>query len=74
MWHSLIFSSDATRLAIFACGLQVFSLIAWWQEKRRRNRRNLDAVGIMPWGDIAAMTGFAAFVLIVIAGLALLQD
>jgi len=61
------FASDATIAALAGGGLLALSGIAVWGERRRQGRRHVDAVGIMPWRDIAALTSFAGLVLLAMA-------
>ena len=65
--HFLRFASDATILALIAGGVLAISALAAWRDVRRRRRRNIDAVGIMPWRDIAAISSIAGFVLLAMA-------
>ena len=44
---------SSTWLAGVSAGALLVALIAWAGEARRRRRRDLDAVGFMPWRDIA---------------------
>ena len=65
--HFLRFASDATILALIAGGVLAISALAAWRDVRRRRRRNIDAVGIMPWRDIAAISSIAGMVLLAMA-------
>lgn len=42
--------------------------IAWWQDRRRVRRKNLDRVGLMPWTAIFFM---ALIVALMLAGVAM---
>jgi hypothetical protein len=63
----LLFASDATLAALAGGSLLLVSLAAWLGEHRRRRRRNIDAVGLMPWRDIAALSLFAGLILLAMA-------
>ena len=65
--HFLRFASDATILALIAGGVLAISALAAWRDVRRRRRRNIDAVGIMPWRDIAAISSIAGLVMLAMA-------
>jgi len=65
--HFLRFASDATILALIAGGVLMLSAFAFWGDVRRRRRRNIDAVGLMPWRDIAAISSIAGMVLLAMA-------
>ena len=41
---------------------------AWAGDRRRMRRRNLDAVGFMPWTGVFLLAFFAAVVLLGLAG------
>ncbi|RPF72375.1 hypothetical protein [Aurantiacibacter spongiae] len=63
----ILFASDATIYGLFGMGLLVLSLVCAIGDRRRRNRRHIDRVGIMPWRDLGALTGFAGLVLLAFA-------
>lgn len=65
----LLFASDATILALVAGALLALSALALWGDRRRRRRREIDAVGLMPWRDIAALACFAGLVLLAMAAM-----
>lgn len=46
----------------------ILAIIAWWGDRRRMRRSNPDAVGLMPWRDLAFWSGFAAVLLLAAAG------
>ncbi|VVT19406.1 hypothetical protein [Erythrobacter sp. EC-HK427] len=59
----LLLSSDATRYVMAGGALLVLSAIAAFGERRRARRKHPDAVGIMPWRDIGALSMFAGLAL-----------
>jgi hypothetical protein len=61
------FASDATILGLWGAGLLLVSLIAVLGDRRRMRRKAIDAVGWMPWRDVAALSLFAGFVLLAVA-------
>ena len=61
----LRFASEATWAIMAGLALLAVSLVAHYGDRRRRLRRQIDAVGIMPWRDISALTGFAGLLLCV---------
>lgn len=63
----LLFASDATILALVAMAVLALSVLAFWRDRRRRQRREIDAVGLLPWRDIAALTCFAGLVMLAMA-------
>ena len=64
-WPDFItFASDATRYAMAGAGLLTLSALSIWGEKRRMKRSDADAVGFMPWRDIAALSTFAGLALL----------
>lgn len=61
------FASDATLYALWAGALVLVSTISAWRDRQRRNRRDIDRVGLLPWRDIGALTGFAGLALLAFA-------
>ena len=61
------FASDATMFGLWGGGLLLVSLLAFLGDRRRMRRNAIDAVGWMPWRDIAALTLFAGLVLMAVA-------
>jgi hypothetical protein len=61
------FASDATILGLWGAGLLLVSLVALLGDRRRMRRRRIDAVGWMPWRDVAALSLFAGFVRLAVA-------
>jgi hypothetical protein len=64
----ILFASDATRYGLWGGGLLAVSAFAAWREHRRRRRKDINRVGLMPWRDMAALTGFAGLALMAFAG------
>jgi hypothetical protein len=67
-WQATI--SDWLDIAWVRSGLLSFCLfclafVAWRGDRRRMTRSNADAVGWMPWRDIAFWSAFAAFLMAV---------
>lgn len=50
------------------------AIMAWWGDRRRMTRANPDAVGLMPWRDLAFWSGFATVLLLVAAALGWLRN
>lgn len=63
----ILFASDATRYGLAGGALLLISAVAIWGDWRRKNRKNPDDVGIMPWRDIAALSTFAGLALMAFA-------
>jgi hypothetical protein len=63
----LLFASDATLFAVAAAGVLAISVLAFWRDRRRRQRREPDAVGLLPWRDIAALSSIAGLVMLAVA-------
>jgi len=49
------------RAELLAFALVCLAFVAWRGDRRRMTRSNADAVGLMPWRDIAFWAGFLAF-------------
>jgi hypothetical protein len=43
------------------------AIIAWWADRRRMRRSDPDAVGLMPWRDLAFWGLFGALLLTLVA-------
>ena len=63
----LLFASDATLIGLAGLAMLVLSFVAFMGERRRRNRRDIDAVGVLPWRDIAALTSLLGLLLMALA-------
>lgn len=64
----ILFASEATIYGMWGGALLAISAFASWREHRRRGRKDINRVGIMPWRDIGALTGFAGLALMAFAG------
>ena len=53
------------RSALLAFALVCLAVVAWRGDRRRMRRSDADAVGLMPWRDIAFWSAFAAFLVAV---------
>ncbi|MDE1466335.1 hypothetical protein [Aurantiacibacter sp. D1-12] len=60
----ILLASDATRYALAGGALLLISGIAIIGDRRRSRRKDPDAVGIMPWRDIIALSTFAGLALL----------
>ena len=49
------------RAELLAFALVCLAFVAWRGDRRRMTRSDADAVGLMPWRDIAFWAGFLAF-------------
>lgn len=45
----------------------VLAIVAWLGDRRRMNRSDPDAVGVVPWRDVAFWSAFAAVLLLAAA-------
>ena len=61
------FASEATVFGRWGGGMRLLSLTAFIGDRRRMRRKRIDAVGWMPWRDVAALSLFAGFVLLAVA-------
>lgn len=70
MFHQpdfLRFASDATVVGLWGAGMLLVSLVAFLGDRRRMKRKQIDAVGWMPWRDASALSAFAGMVLVAVA-------
>lgn len=65
--QSLLFMTDAAWAGIAGGVLLALSLLAGFGERRRRRRTALDAVGWVPWRDLAALAALSGLVLLAVA-------
>ena len=63
----LRFASEATIFGLWGGALLALSVLAMLGDLRRRRRRDINAVGWMPWRDVSALTAFAGLVLLAMA-------
>lgn len=61
------FASDATIYGLWGGGLLGLSAFCAWRDHRRKKRRDIERVGLMPWRDIGALSGFAGLALMAFA-------
>ena len=61
------FASDATIVGLWGAGMLFLSLVAFLGDQRRMRRKTIDAVGWMPWRDVAALSLFAGLILLAVA-------
>ena len=61
------FASEATVFGLWGGAMLVVAAIAFIGDRRRMRRKRIDAVGWMPWRDVAALSLFAGFVLLAVA-------
>ena len=61
------FASEATVFGLWGGAMLVVAAIAFIGDRRRMRRKRIDAVGWMPWRDIAALSLVAGFVLLAVA-------
>lgn len=53
------------RSSLLSVALVCLALVAWRGDRSRMTRNNADAVGWIPWRDIAFWAGFLAFLMAV---------
>lgn len=51
-------------MAVYGGFAVALAVVAWWGDRRRRNRRNLDRVGCMPWTGLFFLALLAAVILL----------
>ena len=61
------FASEATLFGLWGGAMLMLAALAFVGDRRRMRRRQIDAVGWMPWRDVAALSLFAGFVLLAVA-------
>jgi hypothetical protein len=61
------FASEATLFGLWGAAMLTVAVIAFIGDRRRMRRKAIDAVGWMPWRDVAALSLFAGFVLLAVA-------
>ena len=65
--QSLLLASDTTWTWIAGGVFLTVSLLAGLGDRRRRRRTAIDAVGWVPWRDIAALSALAGLVMLAVA-------
>lgn len=63
----LLFASDATLAGLAGGALLLFSVASQLGERRRIRRRNIDAVGWVPWGRLSAGAFLPGVILLLLA-------
>jgi uncharacterized membrane protein len=69
----LLFASDATLAGLAGGALLLFAAMAALAERRRLRRRQIDAVGFMPWTALFLLTFFAGVTLTALAAVGWLR-
>ncbi len=63
----LLFASDATLVGIVGLALLLIAAGALVADRRRLRRRQIDAVGWVPWTPVFLVTAFAGVTLMALA-------
>jgi len=63
----LLFASDATLVGLAGGTLLLAALVAFMGERRRMRRKEIDAVGCMPWTTLFVLAFFCGIVLLAVA-------
>lgn len=63
----LLFASDATLVGLAGGALLAIAALAYLGERRRKRRRHIDAVGVVPWATLSVLATFAGLSLLAIA-------
>lgn len=63
-WQALMDEDWFWTLLLPAVGAVVLALAAWRADRRRMQRSDPDAVGMLPWRDVAFWSTFAAVLLL----------
>lgn len=63
-WQDFIDQDRVRYLLLPGLGAALLAVLAWRGDRRRMTRFNPDAVGLMPWRDIAFWSAFAAVLLL----------
>ena len=61
------FASEATLFGLWGGAMLLLAVVAFIGDRRRMRRKRIDAVGWMPWRDVAALSLFAGLVLMAVA-------
>ena len=64
----LLFASDATLVGLGGGALLLVALVAFVGERRRSKRKQIDAVGWMPWTTVSVACFFVGTILLAMAG------
>lgn len=63
----LLFASDATLVGLGGGALLLVALVAFVGERRRSKRKQIDAVGCMPWTTLFVLAFFCGIILLAVA-------
>jgi hypothetical protein len=63
----ITFASDATVLGLWGAGCMVVALLAAVGDWRRGRRRQIDAVGFMPWTTVFVLSASLGVALLLVA-------
>jgi hypothetical protein len=63
----LLFASDATWVGLIGAVLITVAYAAWLGERRRKRRKEPDAVGWVPWTTVSFVTFFCGAILLSLA-------
>lgn len=73
-WQALMDEDWVWYLLMPGLGAATFAIAAWRADRRRMRRSDPDAVGWLPWRDVAFWSTFAAVVLLGFAARAWLRS
>jgi hypothetical protein len=71
--HDLLFASDAALLGVAGLACMLLSALAWLGQVRRQRRRDLDAVGVVPWTNLSLLFFAIGALALLLAGIGLLK-
>jgi len=62
-WQALLDEDWVFYFLLPGIAAAVLGIVSWYADRRRMNRSNPDAVGWLPWRDMAFWASFAAVIL-----------
>lgn len=71
--HDLLFASDAALLGLAGAACLLLAMLAWQGQVRRQRRRELDAVGWVPWSGLSLLLFGVGLLALLVAVLGLLK-